>query len=181
MELPAEPASIGEARRFVAEVLDGEVEADQLDAALVIASELATNAVLHAGTGFELVLRVGEGGLRLEVHDGDPRLPHRKRYSATSGTGRGLILVESLATVAGAEQTEGGKVVWAVLGELPAEPPVVGGSDRSRHSAATPLHPVPDLVAPPYLPGELQVAAHDDDPDVRGRASLRAVRVPSPA
>lgn len=161
IELPGEPASIGRARRFVAEALAGEVEAEVLHVALVITSELTTNAMLHARTGFEVVVRFDETGLRLEVHDGDPHLPRRKRYSQRSGTGRGLILVESLASVAGAERTDAGKVVWAVLTEAPAEPPVVGSSGQL--PAAPPL----PLAAEPTAE-ELQVAARDDEPDPQG-------------
>lgn len=121
LELPADPASVGEARRFVLRLIDGTVDDDVVDAALVITSELATNAVLHAQTSFGIaVLRDGEA-LRIEVRDGSDRLPRRKRYSDHSATGRGLLLVDRLATVAGAELTGDGKVVWAVIGDPPAE------------------------------------------------------------
>lgn len=165
IELPAAPASIGRARRFVAEALAREVEAEVLHAALVITSELTTNAMLHARTVFEVVVRFDETGLRLEVHDGSSHLPRRKRYSERSGTGRGLILVESLASVAGAERTDAGKVVWAVLTEVPAEPPVVGSSRQ------LPVAPSVPLVAEPAAAStaeELQVAARDDEPDQHG-------------
>lgn len=125
LDLPADPASVGEARRFVLQLVEGRIDDDLVDAAVVITSELATNAMLHAESPFEVVvLREGDA-VRIEVHDGSDRLPRRKRYSISSATGRGLQLVETLATLAGAQRTNVGKVVWAVVGDLPDEPPVV--------------------------------------------------------
>lgn len=157
IRLRAEPASAGRARRFVTSTLTDTVDTDVLEACLVITSELVTNAVLHAGTSFEVVVRFDHTGLRLEVHDGDPRLPLRKRYSSSSGTGRGLFIVEALATVAGAEQTAEGKVVWAVVIGGAAATPVPassGGADA----------PTTSLGATDLCP-----AAADGEPDVDGR------------
>ena len=115
LDLPAEPASVGRARRLVTGALRDLVDDDVLDSAAVITSELVTNAMLHAGTDFEVAVRRHETGLRIEVQDGSPSLPRRKSYSEQSATGRGLVLVESLSSLAGAERNERGKVVWAVL------------------------------------------------------------------
>jgi anti-sigma regulatory factor (Ser/Thr protein kinase) len=175
LALPAAPTSPRRARALVAEILHGRVADELLDTVLVVTSELATNAVLHGGTGFELVVSIPEdGGLRVEVHDGNPRLPRRKRYSDSAATGRGLILVESLATVAGAEQNARGKVVWAVLAGRPPAPPVVSVSSDD---AVVPL--VAGLPAVGDA-GELQVVAVDDEPEVRGDALLTDRRVPAP-
>ncbi|MEX2659959.1 MAG: ATP-binding protein [Acidimicrobiales bacterium] len=179
LQLPAEPASISRSRRFVAETLEGKVDNGVLDTALVIMSELATNAMLHGQTGFEVVVRFDVAGLRLEVHDGSSLLPHRKHYSESSATGRGLVIVEALATIAGAEQTEDGKVVWAVLTELPPEPPVVAASDDEVPATPDPI----SLVAEPQHTDahleDLQWAAADDDPELRGaRAAAPRELVP---
>lgn len=141
LDLPAEPASVGRARRLVASAIEGRVDDGGYDAALVITSELATNAMLHAQTDFEVVVLVSGGGIRIEVHDGSTRMPRRKRYSDQSATGRGLLLLESLATDAGAEEAAGGKVVWAIVGGTTEEPPVV---DRAAGAAE-----VVDLAAAP--------------------------------
>ena len=111
LALPAEPASVGKARRLVAAALRDVVDDEVLSSALVVTSELVTNAMLHARTDLEVAVRRHETGLRVEVQDGSPRLPRRKRYSEESGTGRGLVLVESLSALAGAEQNERGKLV----------------------------------------------------------------------
>ncbi|GLY05056.1 ATP-binding protein [Actinoplanes sp. NBRC 101535] len=90
------------------------------DAALVM-SELAANAVEHAGTDFVLtVLRRGRD-LHLAVRDGDTRYPRLvesthagPRLPVVEG-GRGLMLVHAVAARWGAIPAHGGKVVWATV------------------------------------------------------------------
>lgn len=112
-EFPAQPASAGEARRFVLTALAESGVAGLSDTAMLLVSELVSNAVLHAGTPIQVVIRIDKGGMRLEVHDGSAQLPVRKNYSNLSGTGRGLRMVERMATAWGVEpEPDGGKVVW---------------------------------------------------------------------
>lgn len=109
--------SAGAARRFVSSTLTA-WSCDALEYAVtLLVSELVANAVLHAGTELDVVLRRAEGRVRVEVHDGDHRLPTRKHYSVTATTGRGLALVEDLARAWGAETTPEGKFVWFELDE----------------------------------------------------------------
>jgi hypothetical protein len=61
------------------------------------------------------VVKPGADRVRVEVHDGSPELPIRRRYSNMSGTGRGLLLVERMADGWGADLTSRGKVVWFEL------------------------------------------------------------------
>jgi anti-sigma regulatory factor (Ser/Thr protein kinase) len=84
-------------------------------AATMLVSELVANAVLHTGTPIEVAVMTGDHRVRVEVYDGSPQLPVRKRYSTMSGTGRGLMLVERMAVEWGAEPTGDGKVVWFEL------------------------------------------------------------------
>ena len=120
--LPNEGTSAGAARRFVAATL-ARWGLEELEyTACLLVSELVSNVVLHAETDLDLhVLRAG-GGVRVEVHDRNPRLPQRKFYSPTSATGRGMIFVAQLATAWGAEPTPGGKVVWFELDDAPPPP-----------------------------------------------------------
>jgi anti-sigma regulatory factor (Ser/Thr protein kinase) len=113
--LPGATASAGVARRFVDRVL---TEADRVAlsyVATMLVSELVANAVLHTGTDVRVVVGLEGDVAHVEVHDGSPQLPMRKHYSATSGTGRGLMMVERVASRWGAEPTAGGKVVWFEL------------------------------------------------------------------
>jgi anti-sigma regulatory factor (Ser/Thr protein kinase) len=167
LALPPEPASAGRARRLVTDALRDVVDDDLLAAALVITSELVTNAVLHARTDFEVAVRRDESGLRIEVQDGNPRLPRRKRYSDQSATGRGLVLVESLSAMAGAEQNERGKVVWAVLVAVPPAPgPARDGRSDAVDAVVSPL--VTGVPAPVTVGDDVRVAASDGSPELRG-------------
>ncbi|HEX3621313.1 MAG TPA: ATP-binding protein [Acidimicrobiales bacterium] len=116
LPLPPTAASAGAARRFVESVLTAAHQEALAYTATVLVSELVANAVLHTATSLEVVVAVDEEGARVEVHDGSPQLPVRKRYSAMSGTGRGLMMVDRMATHWGAEPTATGKVVWFDLG-----------------------------------------------------------------
>ena len=114
--LPPEPTSSRACRRFLVAALE-EWQADQFaDDAVLLLSELVTNAVLHAGTEIEVHIELDGDVLRVEVRDGDPRLPSVRRYSMLSGTGRGLALVAQTARAWDAEALPaGGKRVWFEL------------------------------------------------------------------
>jgi anti-sigma regulatory factor (Ser/Thr protein kinase) len=113
IELPPVPASAGAARRFVADVL-GESH-PLIDTALLLVSELASNAILHAGSALVVCLRVTDRHLRIEVSDGDPRRPMLKQYDDDAVTGRGLHIVDAMADRWGVAEIEGGKAVWFEL------------------------------------------------------------------
>lgn len=116
IELAADPTELRTARRFVDETLtDWGLESLCEDVRL-ITSELAANAVLHARTDFRVTLRSpGLGHLRIEVWDGQVRMssPAAPTQGATSG--RGLVLVDTLATTWGTEVVRDGKMVWVEL------------------------------------------------------------------
>jgi anti-sigma regulatory factor (Ser/Thr protein kinase) len=113
LQLPPEPTSAGMARRFVASSLVAGDEVAEL--AVLLVSELASNAVLHARTPFELVVEDDGRRLRVEVHDDSSALPTLKDYVAESITGRGLHIVAASADNWGFESRERGKCVWFEL------------------------------------------------------------------
>ena len=123
-----DPASSREARRRVAGVLeDAALEAAAATAALVV-SELATNAVLHARTPFEVRVRVERAVIRIEVHDQTVRKPAPRLFSDEATSGRGLRLVQEVCDAWGVDpDADGrGKTVWAEVPIAPpATPPVV--------------------------------------------------------
>jgi hypothetical protein len=97
VDLPAEPASVGQARRFVRGVLaDWKLES-LVDTVTLLTSELATNAVLHARTGFAVVVSVSAREVRVDVLDGSAVTPRSRQPSLTAATGRGVNMVAALA------------------------------------------------------------------------------------
>lgn len=109
-------ASIPEARRFARATLQSWELHLVVDAAALIVSELATNAVLHARSSFTVRLALdGQGKLLVEVVDGSVRPPQAKPHGAGATTGRGLSIVEELADEWGVEPRPDGKAVWVRL------------------------------------------------------------------
>jgi len=121
-----DPSSIPGARHWVrATLASWGLDAARWTAAQVV-SELATNCTLHARSPFTVRLAEDDGGVRLEIDDDSPVSLRALQYSATSTTGRGLFIVDSLATQWGVSPREGGKTVWALL---PVADPVAGRPD----------------------------------------------------
>lgn len=119
LRLPPEPSSAGRARRFVAHALSPGGEVAEL--AVLLVSELASNAVLHARTDFELVISLDTARIRVDVMDSNATMPMLKSYEPESVTGRGLHMVASSADKWGFDATHEGKTVWFEL-QRPARP-----------------------------------------------------------
>lgn len=92
-----------------------------VDTAELLLGELATNAVLHAGTEFEVSVSATDGRVRVQVGDRQPdRPPLPPGTCAGAGTGLGLVMVEELASRYGVRSGEEHKTVWFDLGDGPA-------------------------------------------------------------
>ena len=116
--LPAAERSPGLARRVARDALASWQLTYLTDTALLLISELVTNAVLHArtgGSGVTLHLEVRETWLRIEVHDADLRGPEPRMPSTLDESGFGFVIVEALADKWGVRETAAGKAVWAEL------------------------------------------------------------------
>ena len=112
-------ASVAIVRTFVRQTLAG-WQADSYEwAATTVASELATNAILHAGTGYAVDLALDGGALTIEVSDGSPLSPVRRRYGTDATTGRGMALITQVCASWHVERTGAGKVVHCLL--VPAD------------------------------------------------------------
>ena len=110
--LPPKSTSPARARRFVAGTL-AEWGLEGGDDAVLVVSELVTNALLHARTPMTVELAEDTGeSVRLSVTDGSTQALQERHFSIDSGTGRGLRLLTSLAVEWGVEWHEGGKTVW---------------------------------------------------------------------
>ena len=117
LQLPAEPGSPGQARRFVRALLAEADREDWSEAASLAVSELVTNAVLHAHSDIEVVGDVTDEHLRLEVRDDNPTLPAARSYDDHATTGRGLELVAAVTLSHGVDSLgSAGKVVWCCIG-----------------------------------------------------------------
>lgn len=94
---------------------------DLVDDAILVASELAANAILHAGGIVSVRVVATDAGVRLEVHDRSRLPPLLVSPSADAMTGRGLQLVAAIASRWGFEPADDGKCVFAELspGHLP--------------------------------------------------------------
>lgn len=119
--------SVATARAFVRDTLQGWGHAEVVDDAVVLTSELVTNAVVHAGTAADVLCLRTEDGVRVEVAD---RYPEREVPLQGSGNsfgsldsenGRGLLLCSALASRWGVEYTSTHKKVWFQL-DLPQRP-----------------------------------------------------------
>lgn len=108
--------SVAASRRFVVDELD-DLPDDIRESAELMMSELATNAVVHAGTGFEVCIERTATLLRVDVTDlghGEPRL---RSPSVNEPHGRGLQIVKQLSDQWGSleDADHSGKTVWYLV------------------------------------------------------------------
>jgi anti-sigma regulatory factor (Ser/Thr protein kinase) len=113
-KFPCRPEAVTAARLFVRDHL-GEEPRELVEAAELMASELATNCVMHARTDFELRVD-SRDGVRIEVSDTGPGRPELLTPSSRERTGRGLRIVEALSDGWGVTPRDGGGyTVWFTL------------------------------------------------------------------
>ncbi|MFF2204728.1 SpoIIE family protein phosphatase [Streptomyces sp. NPDC058145] len=111
------PEAVRHARRFTRRTLrTWGVSPDILDAALLVVSELVTNALVHTGGPVRLDLSLINHRLRLAVADTSPRSPVQPTSIGWEATGgRGILLVAAVSAAWGTVPVSGGKQVWADL------------------------------------------------------------------
>jgi anti-sigma regulatory factor (Ser/Thr protein kinase) len=136
VRLAARLSAVAVARDEVAAAISAWCVRVDPDVAVLLTSELVTNAVTHAtvnrnrkaaergmtGQSVLLVIAADDAGLRVDVHDGSADLPVVSSYlaEADAETGRGLLLVTSLSAEWGFYRTAGGKAVYFTL-EVPPD------------------------------------------------------------
>jgi anti-sigma regulatory factor (Ser/Thr protein kinase) len=128
VRLTAGPAASAEARRQVrAAICAWEIPVDQ-DVAVLLTSELVTNAIRHEVTGIVmLAITCSYGELRVDVHDTSRCLPMLVDAPADAEAGRGLMLVTTLSDEWGFYRTPAGKAVYFTLA---FQPEVAEGNER---------------------------------------------------
>lgn len=124
LEVGADPAEVGRARRWVRTRLAGSgIQADEplAETLILLVSELVTNAVVH--TGHPAVLRMVltgtqeqcPGTVRVEVSDSCARPPAPRHADGEATNGRGLELVDGLADRWGWRPEGAGKAIWCEI------------------------------------------------------------------
>jgi len=107
------PESVTAVRRFVRHSLRDQ-SSEVVDAAELMACELATNCVRHAHTEFELAIHSHEQ-IRVEVRDTGDGRPRVRSPSPEEPSGRGLRIVDALSAAWGITPSPPGKTVWFTL------------------------------------------------------------------
>ncbi|MFP3989115.1 SpoIIE family protein phosphatase [Streptomyces sp. E11-3] len=117
----AEPERIAGARQHLRELLHDWADADQVDSAVLMVSEMITNVLVHTdGDALVIANARGELGarrLRVEVTDASDELPHKRHPGELASSGRGLVLMELLADAWGVDPRGEGKSIWFELHE----------------------------------------------------------------
>lgn len=168
-----EERAVADARRFAAETLAGE-PASIADSVLLMVSELATNAIKHARSPFEVEIDVTDGQVRVEVSDAGPGRPVLRAPSLNALSGRGLQIVDLLATTWGVDDGEQDKrkAIWFTL-ESPRE-----GALRRSESAREPSGS-PRTAKPSEVPWERSVRSAPGSTEGRGGAILGVLVPPT--
>ncbi len=121
------PEAVSEARRHVRRVLEAQPR-DLVDVAELLTSELATNAIRHGESGFEVKIEVDKK-IRVEVRDEGAGRPSVVSAGPKDPSGRGLGIVEALSSAWGVIPTANGKTVWYEL-------PLAAKQERSSSSVS---------------------------------------------
>ncbi|MGW3814557.1 SpoIIE family protein phosphatase [Streptomyces sp. NPDC005046] len=114
-DLPAAPESVPEGRAFLGKAMTSWDCGPAADDARLLLSEILTNAVQHAQGPIGLHLCRTATDLTVEVSDYSPHLPQPRTATEDEESGRGLILVRTLADDWGVRPTDAGKTTWFTL------------------------------------------------------------------
>lgn len=115
-EFPPSPASVRAARRFVTVACANLAPPELVDDIRLLTSELVTNVIVHARSNVALGVRCHDRSVRVEVGDRSPAPPTSHQAGPEDPAGRGMTLVETIASGWGVEERVDGKTVWFELG-----------------------------------------------------------------
>jgi MEDS: MEthanogen/methylotroph, DcmR Sensory domain len=103
------------ARAFAARALEGVQGEHASDTVALVLSELCNNAVLHVGAPFRVGIAQLAEDIWIGVTDPSATLPHLARSPSDAPSGRGVALVDTLASRWGVDQLPHGKRIWAIV------------------------------------------------------------------
>jgi anti-sigma regulatory factor (Ser/Thr protein kinase) len=116
--LAPDPISARAARQFVGDTLQQWGCEGATEVALLLTSELVTNAIIHARTNLAVRVAANERRLRVAVSDASHEPPRlRAGFPSLAEPGRGLPLVDALSSSWGVDWTVDGKAVWFELAQ----------------------------------------------------------------
>ncbi|MCA6096480.1 SpoIIE family protein phosphatase [Streptomyces sp. SCA3-4] len=160
--------SVAAARAFVRDTLQGWGFPDVIDDAVVLTSELVTNAVVHAGTAADVLCVRTDSGVRVEVADRYPerelplQSPTRQFGGVDREGGRGLLLCAALASRWGVEYSATQKTVWFRL-DLPDRPAGTRSAGPALPAEALPVADARVRVAVVQIDAGGAISAWNDD------------------
>ncbi|MHA6624022.1 ATP-binding protein [Pseudonocardia sichuanensis] len=126
--LPPAPAAVGLVRRRLdAALRERDVPDEAHEAVLLVANELAANAVEHGEGSVDVDATFSDDSVRIAVRDASADPPRLRSPSPSSLRGRGLLVVDSLATRWNWSTDGAGKTVWA---EVPTDRALDGAAQR---------------------------------------------------
>ena len=114
LRVAGDASSLRDARHMVADAL-GALPEGVRDAAVLLTGEILTNAVVHGGGWFLLQVEASPVLIRVEVADAAGGRPTVLHPSSDREHGRGMAIVDAMASAWGAEQRGSHKVVWFEL------------------------------------------------------------------
>ena len=116
LTLDPEPMSSRRARHYVQDELgQAGTPVDVIETAVLLTSELVTNAVLHARTPLTVEVTVAQASLTVAVTDESPHPVELQKPTIHETHGRGIALVDRLAACWGVEALPPGKRVWFAM------------------------------------------------------------------
>ena len=113
--LAPRPESVATARRFVREKLVAHHLSFLVDDVTLVASELTTNAVKHAGTVFTVTIKALADAVVLTVRDGSAARPVRAAAGPGDAAGRGVVIIDVVSRDWGVVVDGNAKSVWAAF------------------------------------------------------------------
>jgi anti-sigma regulatory factor (Ser/Thr protein kinase) len=117
IQLPATESSVRVARKFAAGVLaEWAIGGEPAENAVLIVSELLTNAIVHGDPPIELRLHLTADELTIDVDDGSSVMPRKLRPAPEDPHGRGVAIVAQLSRRWAARPHGRGKTVRCTIG-----------------------------------------------------------------